>query len=116
MIGNVKTQPMKASFMYFFQPEYKNIFTDELLVPRSEFLWSGQVSQEEDKKNCINDAKESEVNIFCPFKEFLFQRERDNVELPWSLGEIVLNVVHQCYRVNFIFMLRQKTNKIYEII
>jgi hypothetical protein len=75
MIGSVKTHLMKASFIDFFQPEYKKGFTDELLVSWPELLRSGEVPEENDKKNCINNAEESKVYILSPIEECLLQKE-----------------------------------------
>ena len=69
IMGKVNTQLINAYLAYFFQPEYKNIFTDELLVSGSELLCFGEIPEKNDKKNGINNAEQSEINILSPFEK-----------------------------------------------
>ena len=97
-MGKVNTQPINAYLAYFFQPEYKHIFTDELPVSGSELLCFGEIPEKNDKKNGINNAEQSEIDILSPFDEWLFEKEYPSMKLPWSLLNGVLNNFHLCYR------------------
>jgi hypothetical protein len=75
---------MKLSLRACFQPEDKKWFTDKFFIFGSEALGSGEVSEENDKKNCVNDAEKEEVNIFGEGKKRGFQVKSELMKLSWS--------------------------------
>ena len=68
--------------------------------------------EEKQKKNGVNDGEKGEVNIFGERKETGFQKKCKLVELSGSFRKKLLKALHFVCFVNFIFILRQNTNKI----
>ena len=75
---------MKLSLRTCFQPEDKKWCTDKFFIFGSEALGSSEVSEENDKKNGVNDAEKEEVNIIGEGKETSFQVKSELMKLSWS--------------------------------
>lgn len=87
-------QLIKLSLRACFQPDDKKSVTDKLLIFGSESLGFGEVSEEKDKKNGVNDGENEEVDILSKGKEGRFKVKSEVMKLSGSLRNDLVNVFH----------------------